>query len=113
MRDAHSIELEMAAELGLVGLLAFRLLAGGVGSPARAALRREPEVAAGAAAATLVWFLHASIDWDWQLPAVTPARRRPRGRADHRRRRRQRVQPRAARPAPAAPSPDRARRVTP
>jgi len=18
-----------------------------------------------------VWFLHASIDWDWQLPAVT------------------------------------------
>ncbi|HYI18238.1 MAG TPA: O-antigen ligase family protein [Solirubrobacteraceae bacterium] len=71
VRDAHSIELEMVAELGLPGLLAFLLLAGGVGAAARTALRREPEVAAGAAAATLVWFVHASIDWDWQLPAVS------------------------------------------
>ncbi|MEA2136559.1 MAG: hypothetical protein QOC68_4468, partial [Solirubrobacteraceae bacterium] len=38
---------------------------------ARDALRRDPEVVAGMAAATLVWFLHASIDWDWQLPAVS------------------------------------------
>ena len=71
VRDTHSIELEMAAELGLPGLLAFVLMAGGVGAAARTALRREPEVAAGAAAATLVWFVHASIDWDWQLPAVS------------------------------------------
>ena len=28
-------------------------------------------MAAGASAAMLAWFLHASIDWDWQLPAVT------------------------------------------
>jgi hypothetical protein len=28
-------------------------------------------VAAGPCAAALVWFVHASIDWDWQLPAVT------------------------------------------
>jgi hypothetical protein len=30
-----------------------------------------PELAAGPAAAFTVWFLHASIDWDWQLPAVS------------------------------------------
>ena len=42
----------MAAELGLVGLLAFGLLLAGVGAPARAALRRDPAaLAAGAAAA--------------------------------------------------------------
>ena len=108
VRDAHSLELEFAAELGLPGLLAFLLLAGGVGAAARTAVRREPEVAAGAAAATLAWFVHASIDWDWQLPAVTlPAvvltgvlltvTERPADPAA------------AAAPAPAAPPPDRAR----
>jgi hypothetical protein len=71
VRDTHSIELEMAAELGLVGLLAFALTAGGAAIAARDALRRDPAVVAGMAAATLAWFLHASIDWDWQLPAVT------------------------------------------
>jgi hypothetical protein len=71
VRDAHSLELEFAAELGLPGVLAFLLLAGGAGAAARTAVRRAPEVAAGAAAATLAWFVHASIDWDWQLPAVT------------------------------------------
>jgi hypothetical protein len=108
VRDAHSLELEFAAELGLPGLLAFLLLAGGIGAAARTAVRHEPEVAAGAAAATLVWFVHASIDWDWQLPAVTlPAvvlagvlltvAERPAGPAAF------------APPAPAAPSPDRSR----
>ena len=33
--------------------------------PALAAL------AAGSVAALSAWFLHASIDWDWQLPAVS------------------------------------------
>jgi hypothetical protein len=71
IKDTHSIELEFAAELGLVGLLAFGLLLGGVGASARDALQRRRELAAGSAAAVLVWLLHASIDWDWQLPAVT------------------------------------------
>jgi hypothetical protein len=38
---------------------------------ARRALARYPAAAAGCAAAALAWLLHASIDWDWQLPAVT------------------------------------------
>jgi len=70
VRDTHSIELEMAAELGLVGLLALELLIAGVALAGREALRRDAGAAAGAAAATLTWFLHASIDWDWQMPAV-------------------------------------------
>jgi O-antigen ligase len=71
VRDAHSLELELAAELGIVGLLAFGLMIGGVAGSARQALRRGQPIAAGASAAALVWVLHASIDWDWQLPAVT------------------------------------------
>jgi O-antigen ligase len=71
VRDVHSLELEQAAELGLPGLLAFGLLLAGGLMAGRAALGRDAAAAAGPAAATLVWLLHASIDWDWQLPAVT------------------------------------------
>jgi hypothetical protein len=70
-RDVHSIELEMAAELGIVGLLAFGLMVGGVAAAARQALGRQRALAAGPTAALVVWLMHASIDWDWQLPAVT------------------------------------------
>jgi O-antigen ligase len=69
--DVHSLELEMASDLGLVGLLAFFAFAGGVAWAGRRAMRVRPDLAAGSAAALSAWFLHASIDWDWQLPAVT------------------------------------------
>jgi hypothetical protein len=71
VKDAHSLEVEMAAELGLVGLLSLALLVGGVMMAARRAVARDRAAAAGPAAATLAWFVHASIDWDWQFPAVT------------------------------------------
>jgi len=71
VRDTHSLEFEVAAELGLVGLLALALMCGGMIVTARRALAGHGPVAAGAAAALLVWFLHASIDWDWEMPAVT------------------------------------------
>ena len=71
VRDTHSIEIELAAELGLVGLLAFGVAVAGVAVAARRALRAHPRVAAGFCAALIAWILHASIDWDWQLPAVT------------------------------------------
>ncbi len=71
VRDTHSLEFEMAAELGLVGLLALALMAGGVVASGRRALGRNRAFAAGPCAALLVWFLHASIDWLWQLPAVS------------------------------------------
>jgi hypothetical protein len=71
VRDVHSLEIEMAAELGLAGLAAFALLVAGAALAARHALARQRAAAAGPVAALLAWFLHASIDWDWQLPAVT------------------------------------------
>ncbi len=71
VRDTHSLEFEVAAELGLVGLLALALAIGGLTVAARQALARRRALAAGSVAALVVWALHASIDWDWQMPAVT------------------------------------------
>jgi hypothetical protein len=71
VRDVHSLEFEMAAELGLVGLLAFGTMVTGIVLAAPRALAHYRPLAAGPCAALLTWFLHASIDWDWQLPAVS------------------------------------------
>jgi hypothetical protein len=71
VQNVHSLELETAAELGIVGLIALGMMLGGVGWAARRALRADAALAAGLMAGALVWLLHASIDWDWQLPAVT------------------------------------------
>jgi len=71
VKDTHSLEVELAAELGLLGLLGLAALVGGVAVAGRTALRRDRMVAAGPIAVLVAWILHASIDWDWQLPAVT------------------------------------------
>lgn len=69
VRDAHSLYLETLGELGLVGLA---LLLTVLLIPVYAAIkaRRHPLVPAafGVYAAYLV---HAGLDWDWELPAVT------------------------------------------
>jgi O-antigen ligase len=67
VRDAHSLYLETAAELGLVGLALLALLFGGVAAAARRAL----PAAAGSVATLAAWALHAGLDWDWELPALT------------------------------------------
>jgi O-Antigen ligase len=69
--EVHSLPLEMLIELGIPGLLGFALFAGGVSVAGRRALQRDPELAAGGCAVCAVWLLHATIDWDWQIPAVT------------------------------------------
>jgi hypothetical protein len=69
--EVHSLPLEVAAELGIVGLLGLCLVLGSVGVAARRALRLHPALAPGACAGATVWCLHAAIDWDWQVPAVT------------------------------------------
>ena len=43
----------------------------GVAAAGRRALRAQAPIAAGASAVCAAWLLHASIDWDWQMPAVT------------------------------------------
>jgi hypothetical protein len=70
-RDAHSLYIETAAELGLVGVLLLGALFAGVAGAARRALARAPAMAAGPAAALTAWAFHAGLDWDWELPAVT------------------------------------------
>jgi O-Antigen ligase len=71
VRDAHSLEIETFGELGLVGVAILAALLGGVGVAAAAAHRADPELAAGLAAALVVWGLHSSIDWDWEMPGLT------------------------------------------
>jgi O-Antigen ligase len=71
VRDAHSLELETAAELGLVGVALLALLGGGVVAGAVAAVRRDRALAAGPVAAVVVWAVHSALDWDWEMPALT------------------------------------------
>lgn len=67
VRDAHSLYLETLAELGLVGLA---LLVLALGPPLVGAFRGASAAAVGGYVAFLV---HAGVDWDWEMPAVTVA----------------------------------------
>jgi hypothetical protein len=69
--DAHSLYVETAAELGLVGLAALGLFLGAVAACAPRALRHDPVLATGPAAALAAYAFHAGIDWDWEMPALT------------------------------------------
>ena len=70
-QDAHSLELQTLAELGIVGLALLAAFLAGVALAARDALRRAPAAAAGAVAAVVTYVAHSPLDWDWQMPAVT------------------------------------------
>jgi hypothetical protein len=72
-QDAHSLPLQTAAELGLVGLVLLSAFFGGLAFGARAAFQAAPQRAAGMIAAFVVYVAHAPLDWDWQMPAVTVA----------------------------------------
>lgn len=70
--NAHSLYLEVLGELGIVGLL---LLSGALLTLLVGAARRFslPDGQAGCAffALALIWMVHAGVDWDWQMPAIT------------------------------------------
>ena len=70
--DAHSLYIETLGEMGIVGLalIGTALIAILVGLVMRL---RGPGRPASAAvlAATVAWALHAGVDWDWELAAVT------------------------------------------
>ena len=72
VQDAHSLYAEVLGELGLVGLVLV-LTAIILILAAFAARARGPDRVVGGAlfAAGLAWALHAGIDWDWEMPAVT------------------------------------------
>ncbi|HVD12261.1 MAG TPA: O-antigen ligase family protein [Gaiellaceae bacterium] len=71
VRDAHSLYLETLAELGPLGL-ALLLCALAAPLAAVGAARRSP-LAAAALGAYVAFLVHAGIDWDWEMPAVTLA----------------------------------------
>ncbi|HEX6582990.1 MAG TPA: hypothetical protein VF056_05245, partial [Thermoleophilaceae bacterium] len=70
--DAHSLYIELLSELGLPGLLltlaavvlVLLAFARGLSGPDR-------HVHAALLAAGGAWAVHAGIDWDWEMPAVT------------------------------------------
>jgi O-antigen ligase len=70
-QDAHSLPLQTAAELGLVGLALLAAFLAGVALAARDASRIAVARAAGPIAGCVVYVAHAPLDWDWQMPAVT------------------------------------------
>jgi O-antigen ligase len=69
--DAHSLELQTLAELGLVGIALLAVFLGGVGVAAATARRAAPTLAVGPIAGAVVWIAHSPLDWDWQMPALT------------------------------------------
>ena len=68
VRDAHSLYLEILAELGPFGLGALLAV---IVAPLVAAVRarRSPYVAP-ALAGFVALAVHAGVDWDWEVPAV-------------------------------------------
>ena len=69
--DAHSLYLETAAELGVVGVAALLLFLGGIATAVLRLYRVDPGAATGLAAGLAAWTFHAGLDWDWEMPAVT------------------------------------------
>ncbi len=70
-QDAHSLPLQTLAELGLVGLALLAAFLAGLVLAARTAIRVAPALAAGPIAGAVVYFAHAPLDWDWEMPALT------------------------------------------
>ena len=80
MRQPHSQPLQLLSELGLPGLLLYvgffvlvvaRTLILRFGAAGRRAGRTNNALLAAMATALLSWFIHSSVDWLWQLAAVT------------------------------------------
>jgi tetratricopeptide (TPR) repeat protein len=74
-RDAHTLYLEQAAELGVPGLLAVLAALGGLlvaAIQARAGWERRREVAVGSGliASFVVFLAYAGVDWMWELGAI-------------------------------------------
>jgi O-antigen ligase len=77
VRQPHDVPLEFLAETGIVGavlgvggLLAL-LWAATAAVRARPPGTRERELGAALLAAGVAWGMHALVDWDWDIPAVT------------------------------------------
>lgn len=69
VHDAHGLYIETLAELGPVGLALILVV---LALPLAAAWRaRNSLFAVGAGGAYVAFFVHAGVDWDWELGGVT------------------------------------------
>jgi O-antigen ligase/polysaccharide polymerase Wzy-like membrane protein len=69
-RTAHSLYLQSLAELGPLGLVLVLTV---VAVPLLALRGRRDSVVGAAAAGYVAYVVHAGMDWDWEMPAVTLA----------------------------------------
>ncbi len=71
----HSFEMRLLAHTGLMGFALFAVFIVAALVAAAAARRRGPplvQVAAGCALLPLVvWLIHGSVDWFWEIPALS------------------------------------------
>jgi hypothetical protein len=70
----HSLELRLLVHTGIVGFLLFTVfLVAAIAAALRARRRRglEALVAGAALLPLVVWLIHGSIDWFWEIPALT------------------------------------------
>lgn len=75
VENAHSLELEVLGETGLIGAALLLSVLGSLGfaavrSRVRPGALPRSQVAA-VAGACAVWAAHSAVDWDWQQPAAT------------------------------------------
>jgi hypothetical protein len=72
VRNAHSLYVESLAEVGVIGtLLLAAALAALVVAAARQVRGVNRSLYAAVLAVLVTWLVHAGVDWDWQMPAVT------------------------------------------
>ena len=73
--NAHSLYLQVMAELGIVGLLLVLVpivaVLVGLARGLHLSAGTDRAVLAAALAMALMWAVHAGVDWDWEMPAVT------------------------------------------
>jgi hypothetical protein len=73
----HSVELRLLQQTGLVGTGLFAAFLGAVAVAGWGSLRRGPSARRGLAGAALLvfvyWLVHGSIDWLWEIPALSAA----------------------------------------
>ena len=71
VHDAHSIEMELLSELGIVGLVLFMIAiaAAIVGVVRSRTSRAAAHLGAIALASGGYWLTHTSVDWFWAYPA--------------------------------------------
>ena len=70
--NAHSLYIEELAELGIIGGgLVIAIVVSILVALARRARGAEREIWAPLLVGSVMWAVHAGVDWDWQMPAIT------------------------------------------